>query len=256
VIDLHCHVLPGLDDGAADLDEALALAAAAAADGVETLAATPHLRADHPDVEPAALRDRVDELQRELERAGIGLELVPAGEVDMAWAYRADDEQLRQVSYAQRGTDLLLETPYGYLPPAFEGVIRELRGRGFRILLAHPERSPTFQHEPGRLAALVHDGVLVQVGADAFTDLPRRSRTRRLATRLVGERLAHVLASDSHGPHIRRSPKLSAGAAAVDRLAPGRGAWMVSEAPAAVLAGEALPAPPARARPRMALGRR
>jgi protein-tyrosine phosphatase len=164
----------------------------------------------------------------------------------MAWAYRAGADQLRRVSYAQRGTDLLLETPYGYLPPAFEGVIRELRGRGFRILLAHPERSPTFQHEPGRLGALLHDGVLVQVGADALTDLPRRSRTRRLATRLVSERLAHVLASDSHGPGVGRSPKLSPAANAADRLAPGRGAWMVTDAPAAVLAGEPLPAAPAR----------
>jgi protein-tyrosine phosphatase len=248
VIDLHFHLLPALDDGPGDLDEALALAAGAVADGVRTVAATPHLRADHPDVDPADLRGRVDELQDDLDRAGIALELVVGGEVDMAWAYRAGDEQLRQVSYGQRGTDLLLETPYGYLPPAFEGVIGALRGRGFRVLLAHPERSPTFQHEPGRLSALVDDGVLVQVGADALTDLPRRSRTRRLASRLVSEGLAHVLASDSHGPRVGRSPRLSAGAAAVDRLVPGRGAWMVSEVPAAVLAGESVPAPPARLR--------
>lgn len=246
MIDLHCHLLPALDDGAADLAEALDLADRAVADGVHTVAATPHLRADHPEVDPFDLRERVAVLQAELERRRIPLELVVGGEVDMAWAYRASTEQLRLVSYGQTGRDLLLETPYGHLPPAFEGLIRELHGRGFRVLLAHPERSPTFQHEPKRLAALVADGVLVQIGADSLTQLPRRSAGRRLAGRLIGEGLAHVLATDSHGLGVGRRPRLSGAARVADRLAPGRGWWMTTSVPEAVLAGEPLPAPPAR----------
>jgi protein-tyrosine phosphatase len=249
VIDLHSHVLPGLDDGAADLPEALELAAAAAADGVTTMAATPHLRADHPRVRPAELASQVDHLQREIDRAGIALELIAGGEVDLAWACRASDADLRLVSYGRRESDLLLETPYGHLPGAFESLVRRLRERGFRLLLAHPERSPTFQEEPRRLAALVRDGVLVQVGADSLTQLPRRSRRRRLASRIIGEGLAHVLASDLHGMRVGRAPSLSAAVAAADGLAHGRGTWMAAGAPAAILAGEPPGAPPVGSAP-------
>jgi protein-tyrosine phosphatase len=251
VIDLHTHVLPALDDGARDLEEALLLAAAMADDGVRIAAATPHLRADHPRVDPAGLLGRVGDLQREIDAAGIPLELRVGGEVDMAWAYRAGGEALRQVSFGQRGRDLLLETPYGLLPPAFEGVLSTLRERGYRVLLAHPERNLTFKEEPKRLAELVIDGTLLQVSADSLTELPRRSRTRRLATRLVAEGLAHVLASDSHGAAVGRRSRLSEAVDVAERLAPGTGAWLVTEAPAAVLAGE--PLPPL---PRVVAGRR
>jgi protein-tyrosine phosphatase len=245
VVDLHSHVLPGIDDGARDLDEARELASEAEADGVRVIAATPHLRADHPKVEPQMLAGRVEALQAELLQAGLGIELVSGGEVDVMWAYRASDRDLQLVSYAGRGTDLLLETPYGFLPPVFEDVVEGLRDKGLRILLAHPERSPTFQREPERLAALIRRDVLVQVGADALTDAPRKSPQRRLATRLVEERLAHVLATDAHGPGIGRSPGLTAAVAAAERVAPGWGRWMAEEAPAAILAGAALD-PPSR----------
>ena len=118
-------------------------------------------------------------------------------------------------------------------------------------MLAHPERNPTFKDEPGRLVRLVDDGFLVQVSADSLTELPRRSRTRRLATRLVAEGLAHVLASDSHGAAVGRRSRLSEAVEVAERLAPGTGAWLVTEAPAAVLSGE--PLPPL---PRVVAGRR
>jgi protein-tyrosine phosphatase len=248
VIDLHAHVLPGVDDGARDTDEALALLTAMAEDGVRMVAATPHLRADHPRVDPRELATQVASLQRELDGAGIPIELFVGGEVDMAWAYRAGGDELRSVSYRQRGDDLLLEAPYGPLPPAFDGLVATLHERGYRILLAHPERNPTFKHEPERLAALVEGGVLLQVGADSLTELPRRSRTRRLAGSLVSEGLAHVLASDSHGISSGRHPRLSAAGAVADRLAPGSSGWLLPEAPAAILAGEPLPKRPLASR--------
>jgi protein-tyrosine phosphatase len=237
VLDLHSHILPGIDDGARDLGEARALAERAEADGVRTIAATPHLRSDHPRVDPEAIARQVEDLHGHLVAEGIGVELVSGAEVDSMWAYRASDRELQLASYGGRGTDLLLETPYGFLPPVFDDVVDALRERGMRILLAHPERSPTFQRDPDRLVALVHSGVLLQVSADSLADAPRRAPARRLATRLVRERLAHVLATDSHGPGVGRSPTLSAAVAVAERLAPGWGRWMTREAPAAVLAG-------------------
>ena len=246
MIDLHSHVLAGIDDGPGDMEGSIELARAAERDGVRTLAATPHLRADHPAVRLRELADRCAVLNARLEQASIGLTVVPGGEVDVIWAQGASDDDLRLASYGQRGSDLLLETPYGPLPDLFEQMLFGFSLRGFRVLLAHPERNPTLQRDPERLAAMVHRGVLVQVTALSLARSDRGSRSRRPALALVEQGLAHVIASDAHAADWR-APDLSAGVAAAARVAPARAGWMATEAPAAVLAGEPLPDPPAQA---------
>jgi protein-tyrosine phosphatase len=243
LIDLHCHLLPGIDDGPRSMDESAILAAALARDGVATVAATPHLRADHPDVRPAELAERVTELRRELHGRGIEIEVAAGGELDMAWAHHASDEELRLVSYGQAGSTLLLETPYGPLPHVFEHVVGGLRERGFRILLGHPERSPSFQAEPERLERLVAEGVLVQITAMSLSG-NRSGGSRRLARRLVERGCAHVLASDAHSAHGDERATLSEGVEELSRLSPELAAWMVQIAPAAILAGDPVGAPP------------
>jgi len=243
MIDLHTHVLPGIDDGPADLPGSLALLAAAAEEGTVTLAATPHVRPDHPRVIPAELGARVSELAAAAAAAGLDVGLAAGGEVDLLWAQRAADDELRAVSFGQRGHDLLVESPYGPLPERFEDLLFTLSVRGYRILLAHPERNPTFQHDRQRLATLVEHGTLLQVTALSLASTQRRSRSRRLAHDLIKHELAHVIASDAHGGHIPRSG-LNAGVEAAARIAPLRAQWMVTDAPAAILAGEPLPSPP------------
>jgi protein-tyrosine phosphatase len=246
MIDLHAHVLPGIDDGAADLDASRAMLAVAAEDGIRVMAATPHFRDDHPLVHAEATAAACREVEQ---AAGTSVELVPGGEIDIAWALAAAPDDLRLASYGGRGTDLLIETPYGELPETFEELLFRLRALGFRLLLAHPELSPSFQANPSRLAELVRAGTLVQVTARSLTQ-ERDRATRQLAERLVTEGLAHVLASDAHSPGPWRPPVLSEGAAAVEALAPGRGEWMTEAVPAAILGGEPLPAAPPLPRPR------
>ncbi len=243
MIDLHTHIVPGIDDGPTEMAGAVELAAAAVADGVRVLAATPHLRADHPGVRPGELRARVDAVREGLRRESVSVEIVVGGEVDLLWAQQADAESLRQVSYGQRGTDLLIETPYGELPMRLEEMLFRLTAQGFRVLLAHPERSPGFRKNPQRLRALVARGTLVQVTAGSLAGPPRHSRSRSFAMQLVREGLAHVIASDAHGGDIARAG-MSAGLAVAAELAPRRAEWMVTDAPAAILSGEALPQPP------------
>ena len=134
--------------------------------------------------------------------------------------------------------------PYGELPERFEDLLFNVSVRGYRILLAHPERSRTFQHDRQRLATLVEHGTLLQVTALSLSSTERRSRSRRLALELVKHGLAHVIASDAHGGHVPRSG-LRAGVEAAERIAPLRAQWMVTDAPAAIVAGEPLPPPPA-----------
>jgi protein-tyrosine phosphatase len=254
VIDLHCHLLPGVDDGPATVDRSVELAAALVADGVRTVAATPHVRADYPDVVPAELRERREALRQAIAAAGIDLEVVAGGELDLGRGLEASEEELRLVSLGQGGRYLLVETPYGPLSSLFEEQLFQLEVRGYGLLLAHPERNPSFQADPERLAQVVARGILLQITAGSLR-LGRRSATTRLARGLVERGLAHVLASDAHGAAVNRAP-ISAGLRAARELAGARADSMVMDAPAAILAGEPPVLPPAASGRRRGLLRR
>jgi protein-tyrosine phosphatase len=255
MIDLHSHVLPGLDDGPAEIEESLELVRAAAAQGTTVLAATPHLRDDYPEIQLETLSEACAALNERVP-AGVDLRVVPGGEVDVFWAQHATDEQLRLASFEQRGTDLLLETPYGSLPGNFEELLFRITVRGYRILLAHPERNQSFQRDMDRLREMVSRGVLVQITLPSVLAGDRGSRSHKLALQLVREGLAHNLASDSHSPSPRfRPPDLRRGVRELAEVAPGYAEWMVTDAPAAILAGEPLPPPPRAEAPRRGIRR-
>jgi protein-tyrosine phosphatase len=244
LVDIHAHALPGIDDGPENLDDALALLRAAADSGITSLAATPHVRSDFPDVRLGELAGRVQALQDEAERESIQLRLVGGGEVSLDWAVGASDDELALVSYGQLGKDLLIETPDG--PVAGLGTLLSgPRSSGLRVTLAHPERSLEFQRDQSQLEELVRQGILLQIDAAALLG-PRRSPTHRLAARLCRDGLAHVISSDGHRAASWRPVTALADAVDVTSALVGsaRTQWMVRDAPAAILAGVALPDPP------------
>jgi len=245
-VDLHAHVLPGIDDGPPDLDESLAMLSAAAASGTTTIAATPHLRADFPDVQVDELANRCAELRAAIARAGLEIGLVCAAEVSLVWALEASDEELRLATYGQRGRDLLVETPTVNVR-GLGMVLHELRVKELRITLAHPERSAEFQRDPAQLGELVSQGVLLQVNADSLLRDRRGSPVGKLARQLCAEGLAHALASDGHrSTSWRPVTGLVRGAeAAAALVGVERAQWMLQAAPAAIIAGTELPGPPA-----------
>lgn len=227
------------------MEATLELARAMAAEGVETIAATPHVRADHPGVVPGELAERCREVSDRLATESIELEVLPGGEVDLVWGVEASEEELRLCSYGQRGSDLLVETPYEPLLQSFEDLLFRLSLKGQRILLAHPERNRTFQAAPDRLAALARRGVLLQVTADSLLRPAKRSGSAALAQRLVQDGLAHSIASDAHGAQTIERASLGAGAARASELVGAeRARWLVEDAPAAIAAGEPLPPMP------------
>jgi protein-tyrosine phosphatase len=252
MIDLHSHVLPGLDDGPDLMEESLAFVRAAAKQGTTVLAATPHLRDDYPDIEVESLAGDCARLNEQIP-ASLDFEVVPAAEVDVFWAQRASDDQLRLASFEQRGNDLLIETPYGPVPVGFEDLLFQISMRGYRILLAHPERNQSFQREPERLRRMVQRGILLQITVPSLLRKDRASRSRKLAIELVREGLAHNLASDSHSGGSFRPPALRAGVEALGDIAPGYAEWLVTDAPAAILDGTPLPPAPRDAAPKRGL---
>ena len=249
MIDLHSHVLPGIDDGPSDIADSVEFAEAAAAQGTTVLAATPHLRSDFPLVEIERVADACAELNERLP-ADADVVVTPGAEVDVMWAQSASDEQLGLASLGQHGTDLLVETPYGLLSDTFEDLLFRITVRGYRILLAHPERNPTFQRDPVRLKEIAARGVLIQITLPSVVARDRGSRSRKLAFALVREGLAHNLASDSHSSGRWRPPALRSAVEALAEAAPAYAEWMVTDAAAAILEGEPLPKPPHGQAPR------
>jgi len=247
VIDLHTHVLPGVDDGPDDLAGSVAVAEVAAHGGIRTLVATPHLRADHPGVRPAELAGRARDLSEHLRARGLPVEVLPGAELDLEAAAGLADEELVLATLAGNGSDLLVETPYGPLADDFSERVMELAGRGFRLTLAHPERSVTFQEGPAAVGALVERGVLVQLTARSLSG--RRNAGATTARTLLEHGWAHVLASDAHAID-RRPPDLGAALSHAAELLPHARAelvWMVTAAPRAILDGRPLPERPSRA---------
>lgn len=251
MIDLHSHVLPGLDDGVRTLDEAVELCRAAVADGVRTLVATPHVREDYPTT-AAAMRAALEDVRAAVAAAGVELELLPGGEVAYTFLARLADDQLRELVLGGRGPYLLLELPDHGWPLGLEQEVFRLRLAGLAPVIGHPERCAELRERPERAAELVRLGCILQVTAAALDG--RLGRTQqRAAARLVEDGLVHAIGSDAHHPGIRAAGLSSAVAAVGD---PALGRFLVEEGPAAILAGGALPAPPRVERRRRGLLRR
>jgi protein-tyrosine phosphatase len=236
VIDLHTHVLPGIDDGARSLEESRALALEAAAEGISVLAATPHVRADYPTT-PEMMEEAVDEVRADFADQRIPVEVVHGAEIDLSLLWAIHPMDLRRLTIAQTGRYLLLEVPYRHWPLALETSVKRLVGLGITPLLAHPERNPEVQDRPDRIRGLIEAGALVQVTA-ASLEGSRDRAAQAAALRLLELGLVHVLASDAHGPHIRRE---GLGAAARGLGDPALARYLTVEAPAAILAGEPVP---------------
>jgi protein-tyrosine phosphatase len=242
VIDLHSHILPGLDDGAATLDDAIGIAEAAVADGIRVIVATPHVRAADYPTSPEQMERQVDSLRRELREAALQLDLLSGGEIAFDMLPDLGDDELRRFGLAGNPKYLLLEAPYFGWPLGIDDAVFQLQLRGFTTVLAHPERNGEVQANPQRLAPLVERGTLVQLTA-ASLDGRLGSAPQKTGLRLLELGLAHLLASDAHAPTLRQIG-MSAAARQVrdDELA----GWLTEEVPAAIVAGREIPPRPVR----------
>ena len=239
MIDLHCHILHALDDGAIDLPDSIAMARQAADDGIEVVCATPHIRPDHA-VSIPGLMQRVAAINAELEREEIAVRIAQGGELAEPIARTTDDESLREISLDRNGLWVLLEPSPGPLVDGTIQCVEELTRRGFRSIVAHPERhaGANFREQ---LQALVSRGALIQVTAALIADGPAAPTMLAMAE----EGLVHLLGSDAHSSHGGRPVRLSEGLARlgeVKRVKPHLD-WVAREGPAAILRGEPVSPP-------------
>ena len=252
MIDLHTHVLPGVDDGPADLAGSLRMARAAADAGTEVLVATPHVSHTWAQTTATGVADAVARLQPELDAAGIPIRVVAGAEVALTRGIDLPDAELSALRLGG-GEWLLAECPLSPSAVGFENLLFALQARGHRIVLAHPERSALMQKDPAIAARLVGAGMLTSITAGALQG--RFGRTAHAyALDLFEAGLVHSVASDAHDAD-RRPPQIRDGLAAADEELPGvldLAAWLTEDVPRAVLDGAPVPPQPAPAprRPR------
>jgi protein-tyrosine phosphatase len=234
-VDLHCHLLPGLDDGAAVMEDTIAHARRLEAAGVHDVACTPHIkRIDFPHVEIARLAALRAEVQRAIDDHGIGVRLHGGGELaheDALWLGAGDLERIAQGPPGARW--LLLECPFDGLGESVVRAADRLSEHGFGVLLAHPERAAAITGADRRLRALVDAGALLQVNATSL--LGRHGPAAHTgAVRLLDEGLVWCLASDGHPG--TRDDTLDRGADALVRLGLGaQAAELAQDNPRALL---------------------
>ena len=238
MIDLHCHILPGVDDGSLDLDDSLAMARQAVNDGIERVCATPHIRHDH-DVRIEQIAGRVEELNGALRDEGLPLEVLQGGEVAETAVEGMSEEELDRVALGG-GNWILLEPAPGPLSDTLIARVAYLAERGHRTLIAHPERHLSADMYE-RIAALIANGALVQATADFFLRERYADGMRMLAE--LG--LVHVLSSDAHSSHGGRPLHLREAfesLAEIESVAPHL-EWMRNVAPRAIVEGLELDLP-------------
>jgi protein-tyrosine phosphatase len=238
MIDLHCHILPGVDDGALDPRDSAGMARQAAADGIEAVCATPHIRHDH-DVRIHEVAGRVATLNAALREEGIPVVVLQGGEVAETAVEGLSEEELSQVALGG-GRWILLEPAPGPLTDSLARRVEHLAERGHRALIAHPERHLS-EDMFERIAGLVALGALVQATADFFL----RERMAVGMRALAEAGLIHVLSSDAHSSHGGRPLRLSAAfekLCEIEPLTP-HIEWMRQTAPRAIVEGQPLEAP-------------
>lgn len=201
-VDIHCHMLPGIDDGAADWQESLDMARMAVADGIGTVIVTPHQLGNFAHNQGDQIRQLAQQFQELLQEQNVPLEVLPGADV------RIEDGMLQKLasgevlSLGDLGGHVLLELPHELYFP-LEGILDALSSQGLIGILSHPERNRGILRDCDLLGPLVDAGCLMQVTAGSLMGT-FGSASQRLSEWMVAEGLVHFIATDAHGRKSRR----------------------------------------------------
>jgi len=208
LIDLHCHLLPGIDDGPRDVVESLELARIACSEGITTIACTPHILPGVYDNLGPDIRNRTETLQGALRNAGIPITLVVGADIHMAPGVPAQLKSGQALSLNDTRY-VLIEPPHHVLPPRVEHAFFNLASSGYTPVLTHPERMTWIEGHYDLIHTLARRGVLMQVTAGAVTGRFGR-RARYWSERMLDDGIVHIIATDAHD--AKRRPPLLRGA--------------------------------------------
>lgn len=201
MIDIHSHILPGVDDGADDYEQSLKMVAEAYQQGITGIVATPHFRGR--DQKRELIKTRLQKLQTKVEAAGLPVDIFPGAEITIRsdLAHRLSQDKL---IFLNQGSYLLLELPFDRIPDYTEDLFYDLGVMDCRIIIAHPERCQPILENPELLLSLLDkDGVFAQLNVGSLVG-KNGAPIKRLAEELVRRNMVHFLATDSHSAKPNR----------------------------------------------------
>ena len=244
--DLHAHILPAVDDGARDMDEALAMSREAARTGTKIILATPHRRDITENWSVAHIRGLLADLNARAAALGLGITHALGMENHLDEDLPAEIDAGRALT--MNGTRyVLIEPPFFGTPDWIEPTLERVQERGLIPVLAHPERIEAFQRDPDFLARLLARGMLSQITSGSVVGT-WGEEVQSFARELLSHNMAHIMASDAHAPAGLRSPDITVGLKAASQIVGEDAALaMIADTPLAVLEGRAMEIPPLRA---------
>jgi protein-tyrosine phosphatase len=214
MIDLHCHMLPGIDDGAPDEASSLEMARIAVADGIETTACTPHIYPGLYENDAAGIKTRVKALQSRLLEEGIALKLTIGADAHLTPELLGRLKAGTAPSLAG-GRYFLLEPPHTIAPPRFSESMFDFVAAGYVPVLTHPERLSWIKQHYAVFVALVKSGVWMQITAGSLNGR-FGAAAKYFGEKMLDEGLVHILATDAHSTH-HRAPLLAEGRRAAEK---------------------------------------
>ena len=216
MIDVHCHILTGLDDGPKSMEQSLEMCAVARADGIETIVASPHMLNDVYQLTREDILGGVRELDRACKHKGIGITILAGADIRVQKELPKILSEGGLMTVADLGQHVMLELPEETVPSELGDLLFEVQLTGVTPIISHPERNFAIQQDLGLLRRLVEAGNLTQITAGSLTGR-FGSRVRDCSISIVQAGLGHMLASDAHDA-VRRRPVLSEGRKVLEEL--------------------------------------
>jgi len=242
MIDIHHHLLPGFDDGAADIDTSLAMAKIAADDGITHVVCTPHAN-NRYEYDPAAVDRTISELQQRIDQGGISLQLGRGCDFHITYE-NVQQAKAEPARFSINGLGyLLVEIPDYGLPQGLTDTFYQLQIAGLTPVLTHPERNPTLQADAARMAQWMRGGVLVQVTAGSVLGHMGKA-AQKMAHRLLEKRWVHFVATDAHNTTSRPPRMREASDLIASKYNPDYAHLLCVSNPLQAFQGKALPAQP------------
>lgn len=239
-VDIHCHILPGIDDGARDVNESIQMARQAVKTGVGAMVTTPHSLPRSPLTAIEEASERVAGLQHYVDEAGLDLDLHP-GQENTIQPDLIQVLQDKEVISLNESHYLLVEPPFQSYPAYVEEILFALQRIGVTPVLAHPERNTYIQENPGIVAELVKQGIIIQVNTGSFLGHYGEA-ARESVSVLLRRNAVHVIATDAHSSSGDRVPNMKKGFEAVAREMGEERAWSLTHHnPLAIMEGREVP---------------
>ena len=246
MIDLHCHILSGLDDGPGTVEESLAMARMGYGDGIRVVVATPHtLNGFHYNGRPAILA-KVEKFKQALNQRGTldserrtpnaELKVLPGSDVRLCEKTLQELDEGNVLTVGDKGKHLMLEFPTVSVPPQSENLLGQLLKRGIVPIITHPERNMEIVCRPERYYEMIRMGCLGQVTAMSLTG-GFGAEAKQVAEKLMTYRLLHIIASDAHSSNGRPPILSQAVEAAAKLVGECEARKMVVDCPQAILEG-------------------